>query len=378
MELALIGVVCLLFSGVFFLIGEQERRAKEQRRKAREAARKRERERSKELKSRIRGNNYPPSVGVSPGVQIPQATTGSRSLSGSRRFGQLLRKENSVNLPPETPESDFDSLNWGMARLLRQVSSGDHHLFPYSLMDFGAFSHSWVSSGGSSSPVPAKIYLVLDKRNQTAKVGITSLASVNDRVADHERNGWKLVRQWNVASIQVAASVERAVLSWWRYEIGASTAKLKHEMPQGGWTETVDVQKVNVDLCVSYIDRLISADGNERVLELDLDAMLVGSVIEGRGTIEAIRSWEPKLNSRVGPHLGGFKVLLAGSTETLTIECLNRAYGLPAQNLLPVSLGGEFKFRGRVQKLGSAYRVSNPWIHARHRVIRPSRDFDLC
>lgn len=121
---------------------------------------------------------------------------------------------------------------------------------------------------GFSRKDPATVYLLRHDRHQALKIGVASEASKYDRIADHARHGWEMVRSWATPSGNHAAAIEQEVLRWWREEIGAPMALTKKEMPQGGWTETVSPLYVGVSASKERIDDLVAKFTEQPVSEL--------------------------------------------------------------------------------------------------------------
>jgi hypothetical protein len=75
-----------------------------------------------------------------------------------------------------------------------------------------------------------------------------------DRVRQHRKYGWELVRRWDFDLGADAREVEQAVLRWWRDDLGVSDAVPKADMPQGGSTETASLLWVDVDETIRRVE----------------------------------------------------------------------------------------------------------------------------
>jgi hypothetical protein len=91
---------------------------------------------------------------------------------------------------------------------------------------------------------PSWVYLVHSTAYSAVKVGI-SVSKVN-RVKQHTEQGWREVLSVEVASADTARTVERAVLSHLRTEMGIPPCLTPEQMPQGGWTETASTMQISV------------------------------------------------------------------------------------------------------------------------------------
>jgi hypothetical protein len=89
---------------------------------------------------------------------------------------------------------------------------------------------------------PALLYLIYHERLRAFKVGINNIG--NSRYSAHRLNGWKIVDYWYFDSIVIARKVERIVLSRMKDKTKGSGFVDKQDMPQGGYTETFDADKI--------------------------------------------------------------------------------------------------------------------------------------
>ena len=121
---------------------------------------------------------------------------------------------------------------------------------------------------GFQYDAPATIYLLQSSDFFCLKLGVTTTAARSDRIEQHSRRGWALVKTWEVGTGDEAISVEDSVLAWWRDVLGAPPALVKSQMPQGGWTETAALIHVDIDETVERIqaevDSLLADAKDER------------------------------------------------------------------------------------------------------------------
>lgn len=106
---------------------------------------------------------------------------------------------------------------------------------------------------------PGVVYLLRHDGYNAIKVGISSDASAYDRTGHHAQHGWEVIETWAIGSGAQAADIERAVLRWWRDDLGAPIALGSDDMPQGGWTETAALFYVDANETASLIDKLVAA-----------------------------------------------------------------------------------------------------------------------
>ena len=104
---------------------------------------------------------------------------------------------------------------------------------------------------------PGVIYFVEHLDLMALKVGITSTSSKTDRIGQHELNGWTVIKTWSVQSGFIARDIEQKILRWWRVEKNLPFVCTERDMPQGGFTETIQTSEIDPDEVVSKVEGLI-------------------------------------------------------------------------------------------------------------------------
>lgn len=94
------------------------------------------------------------------------------------------------------------------------------------------------------------VYLCVHYDLGALKVGVGSPTSV--RLATHRRRGWVVVTTRPTTG-SVALAIERHILDWWRNDLGLPPYLSVREMQQGGWTETVDLDAVDMTAVIERI-----------------------------------------------------------------------------------------------------------------------------
>jgi hypothetical protein len=101
----------------------------------------------------------------------------------------------------------------------------------------------WCRNSGFKAAAAAVIYLITHQDYHAAKIGITDLSGV--RLRRHRAHGWHLLAEERVPGV-LALEIEEDILNWWRSELGLPPYLSSHHMPVGGWTETVDVEEIDL------------------------------------------------------------------------------------------------------------------------------------
>jgi hypothetical protein len=118
------------------------------------------------------------------------------------------------------------------------------------------------SPGGFDATQKAVLYLISHPRLGAAKVGIGN--ALGRRLKDHAAQGWETITVVRLPG-PVAEAIEASILDWWRDDLGLPPYLSTHEMPQGGWTETVDLDAINVADTIHQIDKIalsVPVEGN--------------------------------------------------------------------------------------------------------------------
>lgn len=105
---------------------------------------------------------------------------------------------------------------------------------------------------------PGFIYLMTHQHLQSHKVGIggSSRSRNRDRVTEHQKFGWSLSSRKDFETADDAFQVEQKVLDWLRQEKNLAIFLSMLEMPQGGYTETVDASEIDLPTIWAKVEEL--------------------------------------------------------------------------------------------------------------------------
>jgi hypothetical protein len=104
--------------------------------------------------------------------------------------------------------------------------------------------------------LPAYIYLITNNELQAHKIGIGGEYANEDRLWDHTKQGWTLYKKKTFLTADKALFVEQLLLKWLREDRGLPTFLSKEQMPQAGWTETVDASEIDLPTIWSKVEEL--------------------------------------------------------------------------------------------------------------------------
>ncbi len=102
------------------------------------------------------------------------------------------------------------------------------------------------------------IYLMTNLDLNAHKVGISgeTKTSDGDRVRKHQKSGWELYKRLDFETADEAHLIEQAVLNWMRNDKKLSPFLSEFEMPQGGYTETVDASEIDLSTIWAKVEEL--------------------------------------------------------------------------------------------------------------------------
>jgi recombinational DNA repair protein (RecF pathway) len=93
---------------------------------------------------------------------------------------------------------------------------------------------------------PTFLYLMTHELFNAHKIGIGNHKTKLNRIDEHRKNGWVLIESKDFQSGDEAYEVEQAVMKWLRIEKKLPPYLSLLEMPQRGWTETVEASEVDL------------------------------------------------------------------------------------------------------------------------------------
>jgi recombinational DNA repair protein (RecF pathway) len=114
----------------------------------------------------------------------------------------------------------------------------------------------YCSSLGMDFTKPAYIYLITHEEFGAHKIGISGEYASENRILDHAKQGWKLYKKRTFESADQTYNIEQEVLRWLREDLGLPPFLSLENMPQRGWTETVDADAVDLPTIWAKVEEL--------------------------------------------------------------------------------------------------------------------------
>jgi hypothetical protein len=103
------------------------------------------------------------------------------------------------------------------------------------------------------------IYLITHPILNSHKIGIANSyksRDLDDRMYKHKKQGWHLYKTKNFVKLRNAFLVEQEIIKWLRVEVGLPIFLSDNQMPQGGWTETVDASEIDLPTIWAKVEEL--------------------------------------------------------------------------------------------------------------------------
>ena len=116
----------------------------------------------------------------------------------------------------------------------------------YTSMQQGINRCKFCATGGFDFSQPAIIYLITHLKYGAHKIGVAGASKHNERLEKHSKQGWSLYKSKKYKSGLQAFTVETELVSWLRYKKNLLPYLSAEQMPQSGWTETVDASEISL------------------------------------------------------------------------------------------------------------------------------------
>lgn len=103
----------------------------------------------------------------------------------------------------------------------------------------------FCGSHGLDFNKPAFIYLITNTALSAHKIGVSGKEVQTERLKAHQKYGWKLYNRLDVETGEIAFLIEQEIILWLRKELNLGVHLVKEQMPQGGFSETVDASEID-------------------------------------------------------------------------------------------------------------------------------------
>jgi hypothetical protein len=124
----------------------------------------------------------------------------------------------------------------------------------YSSVRMGIGGCKYCATHGYDFSKGGILYLITHENLNSHKIGITNDGAKEKRLEKHLKQGWKTYKTQYFHDGNRAFEIEQEVLTWWRNDLGLPSYLSKEEMPQGGFSETVDSSEIDLLTIWSYVE----------------------------------------------------------------------------------------------------------------------------
>ena len=126
----------------------------------------------------------------------------------------------------------------------------------YSSMQQGINRCKFCATGGFDFSKPAIVYLITNSKLGAHKIGVAGATKHNERLTKHRKQGWTVYKQKEFKKGIQAFTIEGKVLNWLRYKKDLAPFLSIEQMPQAGWTETVDASEIDLPTIWAKVEEL--------------------------------------------------------------------------------------------------------------------------
>jgi hypothetical protein len=116
----------------------------------------------------------------------------------------------------------------------------------YTAIRVGQGGCRYCTNKGLDYNEPAYLYLITHKTLGAHKVGIANSKTRVNRIKEHQRYGWNVFETIDYETGEEAFQIEQQVLLWLRQIKGLGIYLTKSQLPQGGYSETIDAAEIDL------------------------------------------------------------------------------------------------------------------------------------
>ena len=126
----------------------------------------------------------------------------------------------------------------------------------YTSMQQGINRCKFCATGGFDFKLPAIVYLITNSKLGAHKIGVAGTAKHNVRLQKHRKYGWQLYKHKEYKNGVQAFTVETETLKWLRNNKNLLPYLTVEQMPQAGWSETVDASEIDLPTIWAKVEDL--------------------------------------------------------------------------------------------------------------------------
>jgi len=126
----------------------------------------------------------------------------------------------------------------------------------YTTMQQSSGGCRFCKIGGFDFKEPAIVYLITNHKLGAHKIGVAGAGKHNQRLAKHKAQGWRVYKHREFKVGEQAFKVEQGVINWLFGKMNLAPFLAPEQMPQGGSSETVDAEVMDLSSIWSKVSEL--------------------------------------------------------------------------------------------------------------------------
>lgn len=173
--------------------------------------------------------------------------------------GKVVDADEALSLMQSAGLKPLDPYSKALDRWRCECQNCGRTVYPtYSAIKKGQGGCRFCAQIGIDFTGPGFIYLMTHEQLQSHKIGIggSKRSRNRDRVTEHQKFGWNLYSRKDFETADNAFQIEQEVLAWLRQEKKLAVYLSIMEMPQGGFTETIDASEIDLPTIWAKVEEL--------------------------------------------------------------------------------------------------------------------------
>ena len=126
----------------------------------------------------------------------------------------------------------------------------------YTSIRIGQGGCRYCTNRGLDYNEPAYLYLMTHQALAAHKVGIANGKTRVNRIKEHQKYGWVLFKSIDFETGDDAFQIEQQLLAWLRQNKGLGVFLSKEQLPQGGYSETIEAAEIDLPTIWAKVEQL--------------------------------------------------------------------------------------------------------------------------
>jgi hypothetical protein len=126
----------------------------------------------------------------------------------------------------------------------------------YTAIRIGQGGCRYCANKGLDYNEPAYLYAMTHQALAAHKVGIANHKTRVNRIKEHQKYGWVLFKSIDFDTGDDAFQIEQQLLAWLRQKKGLGVFLSKEQLPQGGYSETIEAAEIDLPTIWAKVEEL--------------------------------------------------------------------------------------------------------------------------